>query len=67
MPYQSNFPDAHLRLPRTEEVCRQVLVLPTGTSVSEADIARICEVIQTALDNARSVRERLAELRAPPA
>ena len=62
-PYRSNFPDAHLRLPRTEELCRQVLVLPTGTSVSGEDIARICEVIRIALDNAVLVRKRLGELR----
>lgn len=62
-PYQSYFPHAHLLLPHTEQVCRQVLVLPTGTSVSEEDIARICEVIRIALDNAAQVRERLGELR----
>ena len=62
-PYRSNFSRAHLLLPRTEQLCRQVLVLPTGTSVSEADIARICEVIRTALDHAASVRKRLAEIR----
>lgn len=62
-PYRSCFPHAHLRLPCTEDVCRQVLVLPTGTSVSEADIARICEVIRIALENAVPVRRRLGELR----
>ena len=66
-PYRSYFPHAHLLLPSTEEVCRQVLILPTGTAVSEEDIARICEVIRIALDNARAVRERLAELRVPAA
>lgn len=62
-PYRSSFSRAHLLLPRTEQVCRQVLVLPTGTSVSEADIARICEVIRIALDHAAPVRKRLAEIR----
>lgn len=66
-PYRSNFPHAHLRLPCTEKVCRQVLVLPTGTSVSGEDIARICEVMRIALANSRPVRERLAEQRAPVA
>lgn len=64
-PYRSCFPHAHLLLPHTEEVCRQVLILPTGTAVSGEDIAKICEVIRTALDNARAVRTRLAELRVP--
>ena len=34
-PYRSLFPDAHRTLPRTEEACREVLVLPTGPSLSE--------------------------------
>lgn len=62
-PYQSYFPHAHLLLPHTEQVCRQVLVLPTGTSISGEDIARICEVIRIALDHAAQVRTRLEELR----
>ncbi len=64
-PYKSYFPHAYLLLPVTEQVCRQVMILPTGTAVSEAEAARVCEVIRTALDDARSVRERLAELRRP--
>ena len=60
-PYRSLFPDAHRTLPRTEEACRAVLVLPTGPSLSEADIARVCGILRTALENAASVRERLAQ------
>jgi len=62
-PYQSYFPHAHRLLPHTEELCRQVLVLPTGDSVSGEDIARICEVIRIALDHAALVRTRLREPR----
>ena len=58
-PYRSFFPHAHLLLPVTEQVCRQVMVLPTGTAVSANDISRICELIDIALDNASLVRERL--------
>ena len=64
-PYKSYFPHAHLLLPVTEQVCRQVLILPTGTAVSEAEIARVCEVIRTALGAASLVRKRLAALRRP--
>ena len=42
-PYRSLFPDAHRTLPRTEgKRAARVLVLPTGPSLSEADIARVC-------------------------
>jgi dTDP-4-amino-4,6-dideoxygalactose transaminase len=63
-PYRSYFPHAHLLLPATEQVCRQVLVLPTGTAISAQDIARVCELIKTALANAPAVRKRLAEAKA---
>ncbi len=63
-PYRSYFPHAHLLLPRTERLSGQVMVLPTGTAISEQDIARICGVMRTALSAARPVRERLARL--PP-
>jgi dTDP-4-amino-4,6-dideoxygalactose transaminase len=60
-PYRSYFPHAHLLLPATEQVCRQVLVLPTGTAVTAQDVARLCELIKTALANAPAVRKRLLE------
>ena len=60
-PYRSLFPHAHLLLPATEQVCREVLVLPTGTAVNARDIARMCGVIRTALEHAPAVRGRLAE------
>ena len=62
-PYRSYFPHAHLLLPDTEKVCREVLVLPTGTAVSQRDITRVCGLIRTALENAPAVRARLAQTR----
>ena len=62
-PYRSVAPDAHRRLPRTEQICREVLVLPTGTSVTTKHIVRICKVLRTALGHAMPVRERLAQRR----
>ena len=60
-PYRSYFPHAPLVLPETEKLCRRVLVLPTGTSVDELAIVRICEIVQTAVSNAAAVRTKLAE------
>lgn len=63
-PYRSYFPHAHLLLPVTEQVCREVLVLPTGTAMGAEEIARVCQIIETALENAAAVRKRLAEINA---
>lgn len=46
-PYRDLFPHAGLLLPHTETVARQVVVLPTGRSVDESDIAVICELIRS--------------------
>jgi len=62
-PYRSYFPHAHLLLPRTERLCAQVMVLPTGTAVSAEDIARIGGVMRAALAAAPAVRARLKTLR----
>jgi dTDP-4-amino-4,6-dideoxygalactose transaminase len=59
-PYRSYFPHAHLLLPVTEEVAKRVLVLPTGTSVSQDQISIICSIIYTAVTYAPQVLERLA-------
>jgi dTDP-4-amino-4,6-dideoxygalactose transaminase len=59
-PYRSYFPHTALVLPETEEVCRRVMVLPNGTSVDESAVARICEVIRTAILNAVAVKAQLA-------
>jgi dTDP-4-amino-4,6-dideoxygalactose transaminase len=52
-PYRAFFPHAGLLLPETEILCRKVLCLPTGTSVCENDIHRICEVVRDTLGKDR--------------
>jgi Predicted pyridoxal phosphate-dependent enzyme apparently involved in regulation of cell wall biogenesis len=59
-PYRSSFPEAGLLLPDTEEVARRVLVLPTGTAVTPADIERICAIIRSALEHSDEISEALA-------
>jgi len=58
-PYRSFQPQAGLVLPETNRLSRRVMTLPTGQSVSEADIRRIAAVIAAACANAGRVRERL--------
>lgn len=48
-PYRSNYPHARLLLRETEELSRRVLVLPSGTAVSTADIETICGILAQAL------------------
>jgi dTDP-4-amino-4,6-dideoxygalactose transaminase len=58
-PYRSYFPHAALILPETEKLCLRVMVLPNGTSVDEAAISQICQIIRTAVSNAPAVRAQV--------
>ena len=60
-PYQAFFPNAHLLLPETEKLTQRVMSLPNGTSVTHADIRKICGIIRFALENRQSIRARLEE------
>jgi len=55
-PYRSYYPNAGLLLSETENLVRKVLVLPTGTSVSEEDIENICDLIRFCIDNGEEIR-----------
>ena len=44
-PYCSLQPNAGLLLPETERVAARVIVLPTGQTVEEETIVRVCEII----------------------
>ncbi|HVI34557.1 DegT/DnrJ/EryC1/StrS family aminotransferase [Phenylobacterium sp.] len=46
-PYRDLFPSADAHLPATNQVAARVLVLPTGSSVGEEDIAAITAIIRT--------------------
>jgi dTDP-4-amino-4,6-dideoxygalactose transaminase len=56
-PYRSYFPHASLLLPNTEKVASQVMVLPTGTAVSEQEITAVSRIIRLAVANAAKVNE----------
>lgn len=60
-PYRSLYPDVHLSLPHTEYVAARVLTLPTGQSIDEEIIHRVCALIRLALTNATEVRQLLEE------
>ncbi len=48
-PYRTTQPDAWKRLPETERVAARVIVLPTGQSVDEVTVQRVCEIIRRAV------------------
>ena len=64
-PYRSLFPHASLLLPETEALARRVLVLPTGASVSEADVGGVCALLRLLIGHADEVRARLQSRRSP--
>jgi len=45
-PYRDLFPNAGLMLPQTERIAAQVLVLPTGTSISVDEVTLVVEIIR---------------------
>jgi dTDP-4-amino-4,6-dideoxygalactose transaminase len=47
----------------TEEVCRKVIVLPSGQAVDRPEIERICAVISEALEQAPRIKRKLDERR----
>ena len=44
-PYRSTHPDAWKRLPETERIAGRVIVLPTGQTVDEETVRRVCGII----------------------
>lgn len=59
-PYASYFPHANMLLPQTEALTRRVLVLPTGTSVTNDEIRTICKIIHIACKYASELKEKLS-------
>ncbi len=47
-PYRTSQPDASKYLPETERVAARVIVLPTGQTVGEEAVRRVCRIIRKA-------------------
>lgn len=76
-PYKSLFPHAGLLLPETERLVERVLVLPAGDAVTQDEIALICRMIRTCIEqprevrallerNSAAIRELRCDMRVPP-
>jgi len=51
-PYRSLYPDAGNALTETRRLADEIICFPTGQSVSEEDVDRICQILRLAIDNA---------------
>lgn len=58
-PYFTLDPNAGARLPHTERLASQVLVLPTGSAVSLEEIDAVCELIRLATTHAPAINAHL--------
>ncbi len=54
-PYRTMFPYVGSRLPETERLAERVLVLPSGSGVSDIDIEKICEVIKIVAEHSEEI------------
>ncbi len=61
-PYFSLYPDAGKRLPVTESLADSLLALPTGSAVSENDVAEVCQMVRFIITNAAEFKARLRSL-----
>ena len=59
-PYNSQLPSVAARLPITESVLQRVLLLPTGTALSPADISRICQIIKFAVSHGEEIKQQMS-------
>lgn len=55
-PYRSS--PARVALPETEALCSRIVVLPTGTAVSQEDVERICALVRLAIANGEQITRR---------
>jgi len=59
-PYRTLYPDAARSLPRTERAVERTLTLPTGTAVSDLEIARVCDLLRFVVENGAESAERMS-------
>jgi dTDP-4-amino-4,6-dideoxygalactose transaminase len=64
-PYRSLQPNASMLLPKTEEIAKRILLLPTGQTINSQIIETICRIIQTAIEKADVVRAALGKNKSP--
>lgn len=59
-PYDYLYPQPTGRLRVTESLVQQVLLLPTGTTISSQDISRICRIISFAVSHGSEIKQLMS-------
>lgn len=62
-PYASYYPNAGLQLPETEALCERVLVMPTGTAVSESEIEIISTILRHCVEKSDQIEPAMATVK----
>ena len=50
-PYSGNTAHSPSPLAATEKLCDEILLLPTGSSVSHEDVEKVCSIIKSAIES----------------
>lgn len=58
-PYNSLYPQINSTLPVTNFIASRVLLLPAGSGISEAEIIKICSILDLILKNPEKLRQQL--------
>jgi len=58
-PYRSYFPHAGLLLPETEKILDRALSFPTGLSITERHINKICHTLAVMITYGRELQEKI--------
>jgi len=54
-PYKTFYPTAGGLLPHTHQICRKIMVLPTGSQVAKDDIDKICSIIRGVVADSKEI------------
>jgi dTDP-4-amino-4,6-dideoxygalactose transaminase len=57
-PYRSLQPNASLLLPETERIAARIIVLPTGQTVDEEAVVRVCEIIRNSVTTKQRMKSK---------
>ncbi len=60
-PYLSHTLQTKLILPETEKLVERVIILPTGTTIGEEHIRKICQIIRLTIEHGDTIKKKLKD------